>query len=48
MDSNQKRRPPIKSHPQNRPFIALGSIATSFDMGAGMLAEYMAGQKDWD
>jgi len=38
----------IKSHPQNRPFIALGQVATSYDLGASQFLYHAQSINEWE
>jgi len=46
MANKQKRKLNLKSHPQNRPFIALGQVATSYDLGTSQFLQHA--KNEWE
>jgi len=48
LESKTKRKIDLRAHPQNRPFIALGEIASSYDLGTSQFLRHFTSSTDWE
>lgn len=48
MDNVNKKKETALNHTQNRIFMALGQIATSYDMGASQIIDYVEAVNEWE
>jgi len=48
MEKKQRRGTNIGANPQNQPFIVMGHMATSHDLGMGQFVGYLNSIKDWE